>query len=49
MDRPVALIAINSYSIGLRFSGLDDSSFGLPTYSTLWLDASVARAVILEL
>jgi hypothetical protein len=49
MDRLVALIAINSYSIGLRFSGLDDSSFGPPTYFTLWLDASVARAVIMEL
>jgi hypothetical protein len=49
IDRLVALIAINSYSIGLRFSGLDDSSFGPPTYFTLWLDASVARAVILEL
>jgi hypothetical protein len=49
MGRLVSPIAINSYPIDLRLSGLDDSSFGLPTYFTLWLDAFVARAVILEL
>lgn len=49
MGRLVSPIAINNYPIDLRLSGLDDSSFGLPTYFTLWLDAFVARAVILEL
>ncbi|MFP3923217.1 hypothetical protein [Pseudomonas sp. W5-36] len=42
-------ISINSYSIVLRLSGLDDSSFGLFTFFTLWLDAWVTWMVILEL